>query len=107
MTQTKSESLFASELLTEEIALEETNVTMAPNPVQHQLTLSFKTITQATVMVVISDLTGKVIYSKEEVLTKGTTKVQLDTQAYATGTYIVSVVDDKNIFSYKEKLIKR
>ena len=80
-------------------------LSLAPNPVQDQVTVSF-TIPKAThTQLRIISVTGSGEIIKEETIEAGSYEWKLNLQSYAPGLYIIELVTDGNVYAHA-KLIK-
>ncbi|WP_103069112.1 T9SS type A sorting domain-containing protein [Aquimarina sediminis] len=95
-----------SELLTEDFGLEEVNVVVAPNPVKDQLSVAFSSFTQTDVDVIITDVTGKTIYTQTIRLNTGQSKLSIDMNNYPKGFYIVKAFDVSGKLNITKKVMK-
>lgn len=81
-------------------------LSLAPNPVQDQATISF-TIPKATnAQLRIISVTGSGDILKEETIEAGSYEWKLNLQSYAAGLYIVELITDGTVYAHS-KLIKQ
>jgi hypothetical protein len=77
------------------IYLGENGITVYPNPVKNNLTIQQSGTGRTEVAV--TDVTGKVVYRK--VFTTGT--LQINSESWSNGVYMVRVVKNEEISSFK------
>lgn len=81
-------------------------LSLAPNPVQDQVNISF-TVPKAThAQLRIISITGSGDILKEEAIEAGTYEWKLNLQAYAAGLYIIELITDGTVYAHA-KLIKQ
>ncbi len=96
-----------SELLNEEFAFEEIQMSVSPNPVQDKLFVDFSAFLESDVDVSITDVTGKTIYTQTLRLNIGESKLSVDMNRYSKGFYVVRVSDTKGGLAITKKVIKQ
>lgn len=85
---------------------EKAEVAVYPNPVQKDLTIELESADASTAQVVITDITGKEIYSVEMNVSEGFNKLTLNTlNILKTGVYMVRITS-KGVVLYTDKLVK-
>ncbi|MBP6624417.1 MAG: T9SS type A sorting domain-containing protein [Chitinophagaceae bacterium] len=67
-----------------------------PNPVQDQLTLSFKSTESNLLNIQLCSLDGKIIRAKKCALTIGQTKADINISGIAKGAYLLKILDKDN-----------
>jgi len=65
-----------------------------PNPAKTNATLSFNA--NGKYSITITDVSGKTLQTKTGVAVKGTNVIQLNVSKYASGIYLINIVDEKN-----------
>ncbi len=66
-------------------------LTAYPNPIRKGIgfTLDYLLESDATVSIVVTDVTGRTVYSETMELTSGATRIPIDTEGWSAGTYLV------------------
>ena len=76
-------------------------VTLQPNPSANIVQLSFNDTQAASATLLVHDAAGKLIYSQVVATIEGNNNVLLDTAAFASGIYFVTVRTNSNTASIK------
>ena len=66
-------------------------VNLFPNPANDQTVLRFENATEEVLLVEVSDITGKVIFSEQVSVLAGANQVTILTGGFATGTYFIQL----------------
>jgi hypothetical protein len=69
-------------------------ISVYPNPANTNTTLSFNA--NGKYAITIADISGKVLQTKTGVAIKGANIIKLDVSKYASGIYLITIVDEKN-----------
>ncbi len=69
-------------------------IAVYPNPAKTNATLSFNAEGRYTLT--ITDLSGNVLQTRTGVANKGANSIQLDVSNYASGVYLITIIDEKN-----------
>lgn len=108
LAYSKNPTALESELLTEEFGLEEVQVSVTPNPVKDQLSVEFNSFANASnVNVVITDVTGKTVYTQTIRLKVGQSKLSVDMHRYPKGFYVVRALDTTGKLNITQKVMKK
>ncbi len=108
VTLAENPTALESELLNEEFAFEEIQMSVTPNPVQDRLFVDFNAFLESDVDVSITDITGKTIYAQTLRLNVGQSKLSVDMNRYPKGFYVVRIADTKGSFeAITKKVIKQ
>ena len=71
------------------------NLTLYPNPVMDELTVNFEAVSNSTISIEITDVTGKVVFTESlGTLTNGNHNKVIDMSGYASGMYQLSFVSN-------------
>ncbi len=103
----KDPTALESELLDKELALEEVQLSVSPNPVKDQLFLEFGALTSGNIDVTITDATGKTVYVQNIKLVPGQSNIPVDMSQYPRGFYIVNVSTPGGNLNTTQKIIKQ
>ncbi len=68
------------------------DLNLFPNPTRDQLAVSFKLAEDATVQLMVTDLSGKVISQQQLIGLKGEVRTTIDASNYAPGVYMVHLI---------------
>ncbi|MEZ5038491.1 MAG: T9SS type A sorting domain-containing protein [Saprospiraceae bacterium] len=82
------------------------NVYLFPNPTRGELTLSFNMVNSATVQLILTDLSGKVMRQEQVNLQEGQQRKELDTSLLSPGIYFVHLVTKEERVAKKFVVIK-
>jgi choice-of-anchor B domain-containing protein len=85
-------------------ALPENKINCYPNPFDNNIILQISTKRADHISYEISDITGKKIKSVHTSISEGTSEIQIDTQQFAAGVYLVKVSGEH--FTFVNKVIK-
>ena len=80
---------------------EENKITVYPNPTSGLTNILFTSDKEAKYKIVITDITGRTLMSKELMASAGWNKVSLDLAKYANGIYMVSFITGKEVRTVK------
>ncbi|HVX28796.1 MAG TPA: leucine-rich repeat domain-containing protein [Parafilimonas sp.] len=69
-------------------------IAVYPNPAKTNATLSFNAEGRYTLT--ITDLSGNILQTRTGVANKGANSIQLDVSNYASGMYLITIIDEKN-----------
>ncbi len=69
-------------------------INIYPNPAKNYATLAFNANGKYTIFV--SDVSGKTLQTKTGIAIKGLNIIQLDVSRYASGIYLITIIDEKN-----------
>jgi Leucine-rich repeat (LRR) protein len=69
-------------------------ISLYPNPAKNFTTLSFSA--EGKYLITITNVSGKILQTKTGVAIKGSNIIRLDVSKYASGIYLLTVVDGKN-----------
>lgn len=95
-----------SELLNSTFGLEEASVFVSPNPFKNQLSIDFNTFVEGNVDVIITDVTGKTVYTQTIRLNAGQSKLSIDMNRYPKGFYVVHAYSTNGKLNITKKIIK-
>jgi hypothetical protein len=86
--------------------LTEDEIIIYPNPVQHILMISFKSIELKTIKTKITDMNGRILYTNDFTISKGLNTIKLHLPSLASGLYnLVIISENKTIYTSRfEKL---
>jgi hypothetical protein len=77
------------------LSREISGIKVYPNPVQDIATLEINTgKTYTNVMILVTDISGKSVYTRELVSMLTTTKEKIDMSAFVKGAYVITVIFD-------------
>jgi len=78
-------------------------LTLSPNPVENIATLSFNLENSGKVSIYVSDVTGKVVdrVVDDSLLSKGIQNIEIYTENYARGTYVIQMIHEGKEHSVK------
>ncbi|WP_024768577.1 T9SS type A sorting domain-containing protein [Aquimarina macrocephali] len=107
MANTKPPTALESELLTEDFGLEEASVFVSPNPFKNQLSIDFNTLVEGDVDVIITDVTGKTVYTQTIQLNARQSKLSIDMNRYPKGFYVVHASSTNGKLNITKKIIKK
>jgi carboxypeptidase T len=82
-------------------------VSVYPNPAKEDVTLRFNTTTTERVTIRVTDLSGKIVYSKQMTVGGNVNEAKINVQGWASQTYIVKVTKSDNTSLSVQKLIKQ
>jgi hypothetical protein len=77
-----------------------------PNPARDRVNLSIESPSRQRISMVVTDLAGKVVLTKEAIVETGANTVPLPTAALASGTYMIRLACNSGCESAVMKLIK-
>ncbi len=77
------------------------DVTVTPNPVKNTAVLKVTSDVQDKATIVISDMSGKIVYRNNATIAAGTNTVSLELAALSVGTYVVKVQLNKDFIVTK------
>ncbi len=77
------------------------HLTLYPNPVYHNATISFDVTDQGQATIQIIDLSGRVVREEKESVLKGANKLSFDLSYLTSGTYIMKVITGNQVFTGK------
>ncbi len=97
---------FESELMEEGFGLEEVKVSVSPNPVRSNLFVDFNVLSKSDIDVLITDVTGKMVYKQTVRLNVGQSKLSVDMGRFPKGFYVVRVSDIKGSLRKTMKIVK-
>ena len=83
--------MLVTKLITSKSGIEE--MALYPNPVTGILNIQIKTETEGKGQIVILDITGKQMLSKNQIFEKGINYSSLDVSLLNTGVYLVQYID--------------
>lgn len=83
------------------VAKSKAEVSVYPNPTFGNANLLLTLTKETKVAIVISDMAGKQLQSKEVVATAGVSKISLDMNTYPNGMYMVSVISTEGVQTIK------
>lgn len=78
-----------------------------PNPVKDNLTITIGSATAEKASLVITDLSGKIVRQKNISLTNGEISIFENISNFATGTYLLKLVDEKGATIETKKIVKQ
>lgn len=81
------------------------NVSVFPNPVNNEASLSITSQEPATLDVFVSDLSGKAMYQAQVNTVAGSNNFPLNVNTLSNGIYLIYITDGNNV--YTQKLIKQ
>ncbi len=82
-------------------AISQSSLELYPNPAADQLTISFDLSTAQQVNLQIRDITGAIVIDQAEQKPGGQQSINLNTEALANGSYIVSLMTEQGIVNKK------
>jgi len=77
------------------------NIDVYPNPTSSHATIEFESFSNTDANIFIYDLAGRMVLSRIDNVSKGLNKLNLDLSGLVTGTHIIQIVIDSNIYSQK------
>ena len=89
---------------TAEFATDKAAFTVSPNPFTN--TLNFQAPGAGAYKVSLFSIDGRMVYDQASTLTEGQ-QFQFDTDAFASGTYIIKVLSLENGINYTQKIVKK
>ncbi|MBG6133098.1 exonuclease III [Aquimarina sp. EL_43] len=107
MVYAENPTALESELLPEDFGLEETSVFVSPNPFKNQLSIDFNTLVEGNVDVIITDVTGKTVYTQTIRLNAGQSKLSIDMNRYPKGFYVLHASGTNGKLNITKKIIKK
>ncbi|HVX28795.1 MAG TPA: leucine-rich repeat domain-containing protein [Parafilimonas sp.] len=84
----------ADDLIASQINNENLLVSVYPNPAKTNATVSFNAEGRYTLTII--DLSGNILQTRTGVANKGANSIQLDVSNYASGMYLITIIDEKN-----------
>ncbi len=102
----KNPTDFESELMEEDFMLKETDISLSPNPVKNQLFIELGSLIEGDLNVVISDVTGKTVYTRSLQFTAGQSRLSIDMSPYSKGFYVVNVSNASGALNLAKKIVK-
>src|SRR5688572_9034704 len=78
-----------------------THLKIYPNPVKNMTTVSFNSPISQPATLLVRSVSGKVMIKKSILLTQGNNRVQLSTNEFSSGLYVVELVTDEKTFVSK------
>ena len=75
-----------------------------PSPTKNNLTIDFDAVTNSNVTILIKDITGRLVLSKNVKGTEGVNNLTLDVSNLSNGVYIMSIND--NVSSIVKRIVK-
>jgi N-acetylneuraminic acid mutarotase len=88
-----------------DLAQPNANVQISPNPATYSLNLSFNQIQAETVIIQITDMTGKTVLKQIEYLEPGRASTNIDVSALSAAPYILSLINTQG--AIHQKFIKQ
>jgi len=76
-------------------------IRISPNPAEDQLTIRYQIDTDASVQLMLIDLTGRAIFQNNYQVRAGEQQIQLDLSKLPNGVYAVQLVGKDQSFSQK------
>ena len=64
-----------------------------PNPTTESTTIDFEVATNGTAIATVKDITGRIVYTKNIVVTEGVNQTTVDMSDIASGVYILNISD--------------
>lgn len=83
-----------------------TNLSVYPNPVNNDVNISFYLKNKENISFNILDITGRVVYSKQETFNAGNQEQSFNTNQLANGIYFIKLINDNNS-SQSVKFVKQ
>lgn len=81
-------------------------VSVFPNPAVDQFTIHMDAQTKTNLSVLVTDITGKVVYSETTTITAGANNVLMNTTGYGAGMYFVTLSSNGESLTQKVSIIK-
>ncbi|WP_378186114.1 T9SS type A sorting domain-containing protein [Aquimarina sp. W85] len=97
---------YDSELLTEADTVEGVEIVASPNPVTDRLSIRFTTKNRSSLLISITDVTGREVYTQQAVMNFGSSILQVDMKSFPQGIYVIKAIDKANGSQYIEKIVK-
>ncbi|MFL1894503.1 DUF5689 domain-containing protein [Aquimarina sp. 2-A2] len=97
---------YESELLTEADTIEGVEIVASPNPVTDRLSVRFTTKNRSSLLISITDITGREVYTQQAVMNLGSSILQVDMKSFPQGIYVIKAIDKENGSQYIEKIVK-
>ncbi len=83
------------------------NISAYPNPTKDKLALRVESSKADTYTIFITDLSGRLVYTVDKILTEGSSEIELPIfSTLSSGTYIITIVSKNNNTSKELKIIK-
>jgi carboxypeptidase T len=82
-------------------------VSLYPNPASEDITLRFTAPHSESVTIQVSDLSGKMVYSKQIAIGVNGQEAKINIRSWASQTYIVKVEDSENAILTVQKFVKQ
>jgi hypothetical protein len=97
-----------SDVAKAKVVIEKTGVTVLANPFVNNITVDFLSNTNQSVVVKLTDVSGKIVGTENWRIVKGSTRLTYDNvNNIQRGLYIFTVVDDNGNVLYNNKLVKQ
>jgi trimeric autotransporter adhesin len=81
-------------------------ITLYPNPVKDQLTVRIELPKSDEITIAITDITGRIVYTSNEVMDGLTKDVRINTASLAPQMYIIQISNRKNEILLRQKFVK-
>lgn len=81
-------------------------VAVFPNPANDQFTINMTTLKKTTLSIAVTDITGRVVYQSTNDLSSGVNNVLINTAAYQTGMYFVTLSANGESLTQKVSILK-
>jgi hypothetical protein len=76
-------------------------VSLYPNPVNDQLTVSFDSKESFEVEVVLTDIAGRQIIRENHLANQGLNKLTYNLERFGKGIYLLNLISEKGTLNYK------
>jgi len=77
------------------------NISIFPNPVNHDLFVHFNNDAAAVYHISITDVLGKTVWQQDYQKVSGANNLSIPVSAYASGMYYISITDGTEISTHK------
>jgi hypothetical protein len=77
------------------------NISVFPNPVNHDLFVHFNNDPAATYQISITDVLGKTVWQQDYQKLNGASRLSIPVSSYASGMYYISITDGTEISTHK------
>jgi len=96
-----------SKTVSAQLQSESITVKLMPNPVKHDLQLKIMSDKQQQVSAILTDVSGKILYSEKFYLLAGGNIFYRDMSSYSNGTYFIRIIAADGSFSIKKFIVQK
>jgi hypothetical protein len=88
------------------LTIDKKSVSVYPNPASNNTSISFTSAESTPIVVTLSDITGRNIYSLSTNATAGANRLSVDLSAFNNGLYILNLTANNQVLSTKISVSK-